>query len=58
MNEVYFYSSTKDKILVNYNNSRFNLIHNFGFIIGSNVYKKIIYEYYFEDLINNKICTL
>ena len=55
MNEVYFYSSTKDKILVNYNNSRFNLVHNFGFIIGSNVYRELIYEYYFEDLINNKI---
>jgi len=58
MKEVYFYNSTKDKILVNYNNNRFTLAHNFGFIIGSNAYRELIYEYYFEDLINNKICSL
>ena len=58
MKDIYFYNSTKDRILVNDNNNRFTFIHNFGFIIGSNQYRALIYKNYFEELINKSICKL
>ena len=58
MKDIYFYDRTKDKILVNNNNNELNLLFNFGFIIGSNQYRQLIYENYFEELINKSICKL
>ena len=58
MKEIYFYNSSKDRIIVNTNNNKFTLLYNFGFIIGSNQYKELIYDNYFEPLINKKICEL
>ena len=59
MKEIYFYNSTKDRIIVNENkNNECTILFNFGFIIGSKEYQKLIYENYFEDLINKKICVL
>ena len=58
MIKIFFYNSTKNEILVNSNSNRFTLVHDFGFIIGSNTYKDLIYENYFEELINKKICSL
>ena len=58
MKDIYFYNSTKDKIVVNLNDNRFSLAHNYGLIIGSNKYKELIYENYFKNLIDKKICEL
>ena len=58
MKEIYFYNSTKDKVIVTKNNNEINILYDFGFIIGNNQYKKLIYESYFENLINNEICEL
>jgi len=58
MKEIYFYNSTKDKVIATKNNNNINLLYDFGFIIGNNQYKKLIYESYFENLINNQICEL
>ena len=58
MKEIYFYNSTKDKVIATKNNNDINLLYDFGFIIGNNQYKKLIYESYFENLINNEICEL
>ena len=56
MKEIHFYNNSNDKILVNKNENKFAIAHDFGFIIGSNNYKQLIYENYFENLINSKIC--
>ena len=58
MKDIFFYNSTKDKILVNLNDNRFALAHNYGLIIGSNNYKELIYEHYFKNLIDQNICEL
>ena len=58
MKEIYFYNSTKDKVIVTKNNNEINILYDFGFIIGNNQFKKLIYESYFENLINNQICEL
>ena len=58
MKEIYFYNSTKDKVIVTKNNNGINILYDFGFIIGNNQYKKLIYDSYFENLINNQICEL
>ena len=58
MKEIYFYNSTKDKVIATKNNNVINILYNFGFIIGNNQYKKLIYESYFKNLINNHICEL
>jgi len=58
MKEIYFYNSTKDKVIATENNNEINILYNFGFIIGNNQYNKLIYESYFENLINNQICEL
>ena len=58
MKEIYFYNSTNDKVLVNKDNNKFTIAHDFGFIIGSNNYKQLIYDNYFGNLINKKICVL
>ena len=58
MKEIYFYNETKDKIVINLIDNRLTFFYNLGFIIGSNNYKKLIYENYFKDLINKNICEL
>ena len=58
MKDIYFHNSTNDKIIVNHLNNKFTIAHDFGFIIGSNNYKNLIYEYYFKNLTKGKICTL
>jgi len=58
MKEIYFYNSTKDKVIATKNNNDINILYDFGFIIGNNQYKKLIYESYFEKLINIQICEL
>ena len=40
------------------NNAKSYIVPNFGFIIGTNQYKKIIMENYFNSLIDEGICTL
>ena len=34
------------------------MVPNLGFIIGNSKYKKLLLEYYFNDLINNDVCQL
>ena len=58
MKEIYFYNNSNDKIVVNKNNNKFTIMYNFGFIIGSNLYKDLIYNNYFSYLIEKKICKL
>ena len=58
MKDIYFYNSTGYRFLVNNNNNRLTFIYNFGFIIGSNQYRELIYENYFEELIDKSICKL
>ena len=58
MKEIYFYNNTNGTILVNSNDNKFTIVHDYGFIIGSNNYKELIYDNYFQNLINNKICVL
>ena len=61
MKEIYFYyNSTEinETIIVNRENNKFTIVHDYGFIIGSNNYKELIYNNYFENLINKKICVL
>ena len=58
MKEIFFNNNTNNKIIVNKNNNKFVLVHNFGFIIGSNNYKNLIYRNYFQDLIAENICVL
>ena len=56
--EIYFNNKANDKIIVNKNNNKLLLVYNFGFIIGSKSYKDLIYENYFQNLINENICAL
>ena len=56
--EIYFNNITNDKIIVNKNNNKLVLVYNFGFIIGSNHYKDLINQYYFQNLITQNICVL
>ena len=58
MKEIYFNNSTNHKIVINSNNNKFVLVHNFGFIVGSNKYKELIYENYFSNLTTENICVL
>jgi len=58
MKEIYFNNKVNDKIIVNKNNNKLLLVYNFGFIIGNKSYKDLIYENYFQNLINENICTL
>ena len=58
MKEIYFNISHMDKIIVNENNNKSLLTHNFGFIIGSYNYKNLIYENYFKNLIDKNICEM
>ena len=58
MKEIYFNNKANDKIIVNKNNNKLLLVYNFGFIIGSKSYKDLIYENYFQNLINENICAL
>ena len=61
MKEIYFNNQTNDnndKIIVNKNNNKLLLIYNFRFIIGSYIYKNLIYQNYFQKLINDDICFL
>ena len=58
MKEIYFNNIANDKIIVNKNNNKLTLVYNFGYIIGSKSYKDLIYENYFQKLINENICVL
>jgi len=58
MKEIFFHNKANDKIIVNKNNNKLTLVYNFGFIIGSKSYKDLIYENYFQNLINENICVL
>ena len=58
MQEIYFNNSKNEHISVNKNENKLTIVHDYGFIIGSNNYKQLIYENYFENLINKKICEL
>ena len=58
MKEIYFYIKENEKIIVNKDENRLTLAHNFGFIVGSNKYKEFIYKYYFNDLIDKNICEI
>ena len=60
MKDIYFYNNTKtnETIIVNHDENKFTIVHDYGFIIGSNNYKELIYNNYFENLIIKKICVL
>ena len=58
INEIYFFNSTNEKLTVHLDYTKFTFVHNFGFIIGRNKYKELIYENYFASLINQNICKL
>ena len=57
INEIYFENEKNQKISVE-KDIKGILLSNFGFIIGTSAYKKIIYEEYFEYLFNENICEI
>ena len=56
-NQIYFENSRKEKINVG-KNIKAILLTNFGLIIGTSEYKKLISENFFNDLIQNHLCEI
>ena len=56
-NKIFIEKENNEKVNVQ-NNAKSYIVPNFGFIIGTNQYKKIIMENYFSSLIDEGICTL
>ena len=53
-----FLENKNNTIINMQDNANCILVPNFGFIIGTFEYKKLIYEYFFKSLINEGICIL
>ena len=56
-NQIYFENSSKEKIIVE-KNIKSILLANFGLIIGTSEYKKLISENFFNDLIQKHLCEI